>query len=342
VFPDPANLSGGILNGQSITYWPSGAAQAYVQQWQAGVQKQLGKSARLEVAYVGNRGTHLLFPRDLNQVPPSLWGPGNAQPRRPYPQFQGIRTLCNDAVSFYNALQVSMKRNFSGGLTFLTNYTFAKSMDNSSLDLTSGIGNEYQVSTNTQLNWARSQFDLKHRFVAATVYELPVGKGKRLLNQPGVLNAMAGGWRASGTFTANSGSPFTVLVGGPNLTGALAGNVFPNRLRDGSLPSGTRGTARWFDPAAFVDPPAYTIGSAGRDILRGPGAWNFDMALRKDFVVRNPLRENVRLQARIDSFNALNHANLGLPFANTASPATGTITKTSNPRALQLGIQLLF
>jgi hypothetical protein len=342
VFPNPANLNGGVLNGQSITYWPRDAAQAYVQQWQFGIQKQLGKSMSAEIAYVGNRGVDLLFPRDLNQVPPNLLGPGNAQTKRPYTQFQGIRTLFDDANSLYNALQLTVRRNFSSGLTFLANYTYSKSMDNSSLDLTSGIGNEYQISSNTRLNRAPSQYDIKSRLVGAMVYDLPLGEGRRFLNRSGVLNGIVGGWQSSWTFTANSGSPFTVLVGGPNLTNSLAGNVFPNRLADGSLSSAQRSTSRWFNPSAFVDPAAYTFGDSGRDILRGPGAWDVDFALRKDFAIPNPWREGVRLQVRADSFNALNHANLGLPFANTDSPATGTITSATNPRALQLGLQLLF
>jgi hypothetical protein len=342
VFPNPANLNGAVLNGQSVTWWSNDARQAYVQQWQFSIQKQLGKNSRLEAAYVGNRGNHLLFPRDRNQVPPDLLGPGNAQTKRPYTQFQGIRTLYNDAVSSYNALQISAKRNFYSGLTFLANYTWSKSMDNSSLDLTSGIGNEYQIASNTRLNWAPSQFDLRHRLVGAMVYDLPFGQSRRLLNRRGILDGIAGGWRASWTFTANSGPPFTVLLGGPNLTNALAGNVFPNRLRDGSLPGGQRSTSRWFDPTAFADPPAYTFGNSGRNILRGPGAWGLDFGLRKDFAIANPFKEGVRLQVRLDSFNILNHANMGLPFANTDSPATGTITSASSPRALQVGLQLLF
>ena len=103
-----------------------------------------------------------------------------------------------------------------------------------------------------------------------------------------MLNAILGGWQTSGTFTANTGSPFTVLQGGANTSNSLAGSLFPNRLQDGSLPSGQRSIARWFDTAGFASPALYRFGTSGRDILRGPGFWDFDLGLMKDF--RIPVR----------------------------------------------------
>ena len=176
-YPNPSAVTPAILNGQATSYWPYDAPQGYVQQWQFNLQKQLGRSTVAEATYVGNKGTHLLFPRDYNQVPPQLLGPGNAQLNRPVPQYQGINTLFNDANSNYQSLQLQVQRRFAQGLTFLANYTFSKALDNSSYDLTTGGGGEYQIASRPDLNHALSQFDQTHRFVVAYVYELPFGRG---------------------------------------------------------------------------------------------------------------------------------------------------------------------
>lgn len=341
-YPTFTNLTPSILNGQAISYWPYHAPESYVQQWQVGVQRQFGPSTMMEVSYVGNKGTSLLFPRDLNQVPPVLLGPGNAQLYRPFPGFQGITTYFDDANSEYDALQIQLNRRFANGLTLLTNYTFSKSLDNSSYDLTTGSGSEYQIATRPDLNHALSQFDQTHRFVFAAVYQLPFGKGRQMLNKGGVLNAVLGGWQVSSNFTANTGSPFSVLQGGTNTSNSLAGSLFPNRLSNGALPSGQQTIHEWFNTSAFASPAIYTFGNSGRDILRGPGFWDLDTALMKDFPIPVRFGEQPRLEFRGDFFNFLNHPNFALPSATTGSAAFGTITSASPARIIQLGLQLMF
>jgi len=341
-YPTFSNLTPSILNGQAISYWPYNAHQSYVQQWQVSVQRQIGPSMVAEASYVANKGTSLLFPRDLNQVPPILLGPGNAQLNRPFPQYQGITTYFDDANSNYQALQIQLNRRLSHGITLLTNYTFSKSLDNSSYDLTTGSGGEYQISTRPDLNHALSQFDQTHRFVLAAVYELPFGKGRQMLNRGGLLNAAFGGWQTSESFTANTGSPFTVLQGGANTSNSLAASLFPNRLLNGSLPSGQQSIGEWFNTAAFAGPTTYTFGNSGRDILRGPGFWDFDLALMKDFAIPLRLGEQPRLEFRGDFFNMLNHPNFALPNGTTGSAAFGTITSASPARTIQVGLQFMF
>jgi hypothetical protein len=340
--PNPSNRTGGVLNGQAISYWPYYAAQPYVQEWHFSIQKQFFANTMVETSYVGNKGTYLLFPRDLNQVPPSLLGPGNAQPNRPYPQYQAITARFNDANSSYQALQIQAQHRYAHGLTVLTNYTFSKSLDDSSYEQTTGIGNEYQIANQPNLNHALSQFDQTHRFVAAYVYELPFGQGRAFLNKASIWKATLGGWQTSGSFTANTGFPFSVYQGGTNTSNSLGGSLFPNRLRNGSLPSGQQSAAAWFDTGAFAAPALYTFGNSGRDILRGPGFWDYDFALMRDFRIPLHLSEQSRLQFRGDFFNLFNHPNLGQPTSTTGSGAFGTITSASSPRTIQLGLQLLF
>ena len=141
-------------------------------------------------------------------------------------------------------------------------------------------------------------------------------------------------------FRGSSGIPFTVNSGAPNRTGAISGYVYADCIGDPSLPGA--GAARWFNTAAFADPPPYRFGTCGRDSLRGPGSWNFDAAFMKSFKMPTRWLEVTRAQFRADAFNLFNHANLGLPGSTTGSTAFGTITSASAPRVFQLGMQLLF
>lgn len=176
----------------------------------------------------------------------------------------------------------------------------------------------------------------------ASVYELPFGQGRQMMNRRGPLNAAFGGWQTSASFTANTGSPFSVLQGGTNTSNSLAGSLFPNRLSDGSLPSGQRTIQSWFNTGAFGSPATYTFGNAGRDILRGPGFWDLDLALMKDFRIPLGFGEQPRLEFRGDFFNLLNHPNFGLPNSTTGSAAFGTITSASPARIVQVGLQFMF
>jgi hypothetical protein len=233
-----------------------------------------------------------------------------------------------------------MNRRFANGVTLLSNYTFSKSLDNSSYDLTTGSGGEYQIASRPDLAHALSQFDQTHRLVVSAVYEIPVGKGRRYMDRGGILDAVLGGWQTSSSFTANTGSPFSVLQGGSNTSNSLAGSLFPNRVKNGSLPSPT--ISDWIDTTAFTSPALYTFGTAGRDILRGPGLWDLDWGLMKNFSVPLPFGEHPHVQFRGDFFNILNHPNLALPNATTGSAAFGTITSASPSRTIQLGLQFLF
>jgi hypothetical protein len=340
VYPDASVRNGAVVNGANINWWPYDAPQPYVQQWQFGIQKQLGAANVVEIAYVGNKGVHLLFPREANQVPPQLWGPGDAQPRRPFPQYRNITTRFADGDSIYHALQIKGTRRLSNGLTFLANYTFSKSIDNSSYDTTTGAGNLYQIATNTALNRGLSQFDQTHRVVLSYVYDVPVGRGRKWLSDGGVVDAILGGWQTSGSFVAHSGIPFTVLSGAPNQTGAISGYVYADCLGDPSVADPS--AARWFNTAAFGDPAPFRFGTCGRNTLRGPGSWNLDAALMKNFKIPMPYLEGATLQFRADAFNILNHANLSLPNSTTGSTAFGTITSASDPRVFQIGVQFLF
>ncbi|TAM83325.1 MAG: TonB-dependent receptor [Acidobacteria bacterium] len=340
-FPSASARTASALNGNSITYYLPDNPQQYVQQFQLGIQHELKGGILVDMAYVGSKGTHLGYRRDINQVPQNLLGPGNAQLLRPFPQYLGISSWLNDANSIYHSLQLSANKKFSHGVSLITNYTWSKAIDESSCDYDFGAGCQVQISAQPGSNRGISLTDVPQRWMGSFVYELPVGQGRRFLNQGGVVNAILGGWDTSSIITLESGVPITVTVGGPNLSNSLAGNWYPNRLANGNLPSGQGTIQRWFDTSAFVTPSPFTFGNSGRDILRGPHYRNVDFSLSKNFIL--PLKsERPKLTIRADFLNIFNHPNFGLPNSTLGSSAFGTIRSALMPRQIQLGARIQF
>jgi hypothetical protein len=196
----------------------------------------------------------------------------------------------SDNNSFYNALQLKLTKKFSSGFIFLTSYTFAKS-------LSDGEGNEYggfapapqypQDDNNRRANYARALGDARHRFVFSPIWESPVGKGQRWLNQSGVANGILGGWKVSGVWTIQSGFPL-----GPTSsqdfsnTGSLTAR--PDRTCSGV---GHKTVSSWFDASCFTTTALAQalasgqprFGNSGRNFLDAPGLNNLDLSLMKTF-----------------------------------------------------------
>lgn len=345
-YPSASARTDAIQNGQAVSYYPYNAPQAYMEQWHLSVQHQLSASAVVEISYVGSKGTHLLFPRDLNQVPQADFAPGNLQPDRPYAQYQGITTYFNDSSSKYGALQVQLNRRLAQGLTFLTNYTYSKSSDNCSLDLTTGGGCEYQNAYAPGAVYAPSQFDQTHRVVVAGTYDLPFGNGRTYLDHKGaIVDVLLLGWTASESFSANTGAPFTVFASTSNP--GLSGNLFANVTGTPAVSNPSR--FQWFNASAFSNPALYTFGNSTRDMLRGPGFWDWDASMNKQFLLPIGTETRYHLDLRGDFYNLLNHPNFAQPNNTVGSAATGTITAVAysnannNPaRQIQVGLTLNF
>jgi hypothetical protein len=345
LYPPASSRTPAIQNGQSVSYYPVNAPQGYMQQWHLSVQRQISSSTVLELSYVGTKGTHLLFPRDGNQVPQGRLGPGNLQLSRPDSQYQSITTYFNDAGSNYNALQLQLNRRFTKGLTFLANYTFSKALDNCSLDLTTGGGCEYQNAYAPSATYALAQFDQAQRVVVAGSYDLPFGDGRSYLDHGGVANFFVGGWTASESFSANTGFPFTVLASTPNP--ALSGSLFANVSGNPKASSPT--ISQWFNVAAFSNPAAFTFGNSSRDMLRGPGFWDWDVSMGKQFPLPIGTEKRYHMDLRGDFYNVLNHPNFAQPNSTVGSAATGKITAiafsntNNNPaRQIQVGLSFVF
>ncbi len=302
----------------------------YLQHWNFNVQQQLGKRRVLEVGYVGSKGTRLLTARDINQPRPS---PRQPNPR-PVRQFDDITMLESRSNSSYHSLQVRFQQRLEAGLSLLSAYTWSKSLDDASSFFSSaGDPNFPQDSLNVRAERGRSNFDARHRLSVSYSYDLPFGKGRRLL----------GGWQTNGILTFQSGRPFTVALH-PDFDNSNTGrsilgfgaNDRPNVLRNPRLSDPA--PEQWFNTAAFVVPPPGNFGNSGRNILDGPGLVTANVSLVKN----TSLSERANLQFRTEVFNLFNRVNLNLPDIFLGSPTFGRILSAQNPRRIQFGLKLLF
>jgi hypothetical protein len=338
--PTAKTRTASLLNGDSINYYPYNAPIPYIQQAHLDVQHQLPAGIFLDVGYVWTRGLHLPWFADFNQVPESLLGPGNAQLRRPYPQYTGLSGNFYDGVSNYNALEITARRNFASGLLLAANYTWSKAEDTETVsNWTNGDSGVVQNSYNTMADYGLGNMDMPNIFNAEAVYQLPVGSGKRFVNRGGIVNGVIGGWQVSGILWLHSGTPFTPTMGTANLSGSLANDWYPDRTASGTVPNAS--ISEWFNPAAFVEPAAFTFGNSGRDILFGPSYKDLDISLSKSFPI-SKLGEGSKLEIRADAFDSLNNPNFGFPNSSIGTLGVGVISTANTNRLFQLGAHLRF
>jgi hypothetical protein len=185
-----------------------------------------------------------------------------------------------------------------------------------------------------------SSFDVRHRFVTSALWDIPVGKGRRLSIENGFLNALIGGWQIGSIVTLQTGFPLTVFAGGDYARNQATGFIRPNATGiSPDLPRGQEDPRRFFNEAAFVLQPEGSLGNVSRNTLTGPGLISWDFSSLKDFRIR----EGHTLQFRFEAFNLPNHPNWGNPNTDIRSGAFNTITSTrTNMRNLQFALKYLF
>lgn len=319
------------------------------------------KDLVFEAGYVGNLGRKLTFPNiNLNLIPPHLLSRTDipARLRRPYPQFDSDRPQLqiiapNWGLSAYHAFNFKSEKRFSNGMGWILTYTWSKWIDNIVFvggdDATFGDNDQVQNIYDLRNERSLSTNHIPHRAVISPVFELPFGKGRKLLNRGGPVNWIAGGWQVSGIVTLQSGSPFgaTVVNGPRDLLGddADGTNLRPNLVGSLALPEGRKGAPavaqrgiQWFNPDAFAAPARFTYGNAARTVELGPGLVNFNTALAKNFRVR----ERYRLQFRWEAFNATNTPNFGLPGSNMGGAGFGVAGAGASDREMQFALKLNF
>jgi len=260
---------------------------------------------------------------------------------RNFPQYNQVLRGDNNGLSWYDSLQVSFRRQ-AGDLRFFVNYTWSKSLDNTSVD-----GNGFTApidNYNLNLNKGRGDFDRPHSLNYSVIYAIPVGKGKRFgSSMPGVANALIGNWELGFLGIAQSGSTFT--VGSGRRTAGSTSGTWANYSGDRNIGTVYRDNAIfWFTPAQaaqFTFPGPGEIGTSGRNAFRGPGFFNMDVSIVKNF----PLWwERHRVSVRAELYNMWNNVNFANPGASVATPQTlGRISTTvGNPRIAQIALRYDF
>ncbi len=329
----------------------------YMESVSADVQRQFGQNLLVDVAYLGSFGHHLPSPNpvNINQVPtadlPLLKAnPSIAQTLRPFPQFNDVQSIADPyGNSTYHGLNLGVEKKYSYGLLFKANYTYAKFIDNvqSRADLEYA---NYGYSNFPWLNYydpasARglSGNDIRDRIVLSTVYELPFGRGKLIHPDSRVVDQAIGGWSFGVIAEANTGTPLSPIMA-VNETDTFSQGNRPDLVGNPNLSSGRPRAEKldeWFNTAAFTDPGAFAFGNAPRSFGTGPGVFNVDLSLLKDFHAT----ERFDFQLRLEVLNAFNHANFANPDTQFGTAAFGQVTglySGTPARIVQLGAHLTF
>jgi hypothetical protein len=307
IFPSFPSPQTAVLTQQlfliQTTYHPK---FPYALQYNLNLEREITRGTILSAGYFGARGNHLTRAGEQNPFEPTLGHRLNSNLPSP------LQMVLTDAQSFYNSFQLSVSGQHTDSLSWQVFYTFSHSIDDASNTFLIDAVNEPESQDifNRKGSRGRSGFDIRHNFVGNVLYELPFGRGSWLR-----------GWQLSGIANVHSNVPFTpvlsfdnadlqsvVIAERPNLIGNPYSGVCPNGGRVGT-------PACWFNPRAFGLPLPGQFGTAGRNMLRGPGFAEFDMALQKSF----QLREGMKIMLRAEAFNLLNHPNFGVP-SNTQNP----------------------
>lgn len=340
----------------------------YTQDWDLNLQRSFGSDWLFEIGYVGTKGTHL--PRFI-EANPAVFVPGyangqpisnssNADQRRLYSgctladppsscKFSSTGEIAGIANSSYNAMEASLRKRFSHGLSFLGSYTWSKDIDDvSSFNITgsaakpvAGENDLAQDPFNLKAERGLSLFDARHRFVGSYEWALPFWNHAQNWYQQAL-----GGWQLDGIGTLMSGSPFTVFDSNdvaaqgsaPEITGFSAQR--PNLV--GKPNSGARAVGSWLNASAFqrLDPTANAgqFGTEGRNVNIGPGYADWDFAALKNIKVA----ESKQLQFRAELFDFLNRTNFRLPDSDISSPTFNHILEAQSPRQVQFALKFLY
>ena len=310
---------------------------AYAQDWNLTIQREITNTLGLQVAYVGSKGTHLEQFLNINQ-PPVVAGSFLPSTAAPFPGFSDILERTGNGNSNYNGLWVTFDKRVAHGFEFLTSYTYSKSLDYASLDVPNSLP---QDSNNLRNEHGPSDFDVRNRWVLSGFYTLPF-KGNRAIS----------GWQLALVTQAQSGNPLTVYLQGVN--GFADETIRPDVTGHVVV---TGNPSNWIaNPGVFTNPCSSASGTLvcspgneGRNSIIGPDFVNTDFSLIK----QTKITERISTEFHADVFNIFNHPQFGDPnfvFPTTAtSLVSSAINATrfpagdfSSSRQIQLALKLIF
>jgi outer membrane receptor protein involved in Fe transport len=338
---DPKNVS--------VIYWPSNSKNSRVQQWNVQVERQIGSSMALQIAYVGTKMSNLATAFNANNT--ILGGDGSSR----WPGLGGsVTEYAYIGSGTYNGLQTSLQRRLSHGLTFRSAYTWSHTIDNSNgaFSVTNAGGGRIFVDSNgnplLQYNKGNADQDIRNVFTFGSIYELPFGRGKQYgSGWSAPLDSILGGWQWNNIITLQSGTPFDLFVNGspqdrPDVSGPVTARI-DHATGQGIItgnfscpPSNGTTDCTGNDPGVFTAP-----GTLGRNYIYGPGYHTWDTGIMKDFTIENRLK----FEFRADYFNMLNHPQFtNSSFQQNALTTTPGVaaTRFSSARELQLAVRITF
>jgi hypothetical protein len=327
---DFTNLNLAAPTGVSVIAVLPANLTPMVSQWNLQVQRQMGVNQSVSLAYVGTHGARLTRNYNSNQ---QLYGaPSGTQL---FPKLGSITTQDNSGKSDYHSLQAQYDRRFTGGLQFLGAFTWSKTIDDACGNLDTCAPQFYK---NFAIERALSNQDQPYRLSLSSLYELPFGRGKRWASDIArPLDYVIGGWQLNGIYSLQAGLPFSVTVDG-NPSSTRADLVGKPSVNPGNITT-------YINAAAFAIPASTggvfnAPGTSGRDILRGPGLSNLDLALFKNFSVT----EQIRAQLRVQAYNVTNTPHFANPDSDLNHGTFGQINNvlTNSWRQVELGLRVTF
>jgi hypothetical protein len=316
-------------------YYDPHLKNPYSEQWNFGIQQQLSGSLALRMDYVGS-GSHRTIVGGLYNTALTP-GPGDIQPRAPYP-YQ-IPTFYDRSIgtASYNALQVQLDKRYTSGFSYQVAYTWSKSLSED--DGWFGVeGQVVQDPYNPKASRGLAGANVPHVLSINALYEIPIGHGRRFSTNNKFFDYVLGNWQINNIFTWRNGQDFTATDG---LDRANIGGGGQRANQVGNPHQGSKTLDKWFNTNAFALPALYTFGNAGRNTLQAQRVINLDTSIIRSF----PFWREKRIEFRAEAFNLANHPIFGIPNHDVSSNTFGAIGNNNQENAsrqMQMTARIVF